>query len=200
MKSSSLIAWMIILTLSLSLMIITAAAKMPELHMALSAMIGIAFAVLAVREHKQLRESGANKSAVGASTARYMGLVWVWGALSLLVTYMFILQWREWLTFFLAFAALGGLCLFIAATLERDAQTGKEDPTLLKIGRAMSWVLFAGMLITMIGLIVDGKMARFLNATKYGDWAANHICFFGAFALACISLNALLHSKPVQSA
>ena len=46
----------------------------------------------------------------------------------------------------------------------------------------------------MLGLIVDGKMTRFLNP-KYGDWAANNIFFFGALASPAISLNALLASR-----
>ena len=54
--------------------------------------------------------------------------------------------------------------------------------------------LLAGMVVTMLGLIIDGKMTRFLDP-RHGDWAANNFFFFGAMALAAISLNALLASR-----
>lgn len=200
MEVSTLVVWMITLTVSLCAIVLSAAAGMPEVHMAMTAFVGIAIALLGIREHRQLLASGADRSTVAASTARYMGLVWVWGALGLLITYFFILKWHEWLHFFLGFAALGVLCLFVAATLSRDASKGTDDETMLKVGRALTWGQFAGMVITMLGLIIDGKMTRFLNPAKYGDWAANNIFFFGALALAAISLNALLTTRKTEHA
>ena len=39
----------------------------------------------------------------------------------------------------------------------------------------------AGMVIVMVGLLVDGKMTRFAKARPgWEDWAANNIFFFGA--------------------
>jgi len=196
MTQSSLVIWMVTLTISVCAIILSAAAGKPEIHMAMTAFVSTAMALLAIRENRQLIGEGASRSEVAASTARYMGLVWVWGALGLLVTYFFILKWREWAYFFAGFAALGTLCLLIAATLDRDAKKGTDDETMMKIGRALSWGQLVGMLITMIGLIVDGKMTRFLNPAKFGDWAANNIFFFGALALAAISLNALMATRP----
>ncbi|MEE8310044.1 MAG: hypothetical protein V3R34_06600 [Hyphomicrobium sp.] len=53
-----------------------------------------------------------------------------------------------------------------------------------------------GMLITMIGLVIDDKMPR---DPQEPDWAANNIFFFGAAALALISANALRSPKPKKS-
>jgi hypothetical protein len=44
--------------------------------------------------------------------------------------------------------------------------------------------------IAVLGLLIDGKMTRFL-IPRYTDWAANNVFFFGALAVAAISANAL---------
>ncbi len=51
----------------------------------------------------------------------------------------------------------------------------------------------------MIGLIIDGKMTRFL-VPRHGDWAANNIFFGGALALAVISAYALKASASKDEA
>lgn len=192
--TSSLIVWLGGLALSVAAMVVAAGAKMPVVHMGLAAIVGIAIALLAVRENRALLAASASKSALAESTARHMGLVWTWGAIGLLVTYLAVLRWHEWWHFFLAFAAVGVLCLGMAALLARDGEAGRQDEAMLKVARTATMVQLAGMVITVLGLIIDGKMTRFLNP-KHGDWAANNIFFFGALALAAISLNALLASR-----
>ena len=120
-----------------------------------------------------------------------MGYVWVWGALGLLITYASgAAAWHEWLHFFLAFAVAGAAALFFANLLQRDGNAGKVDEAILKISRYLAYAQLFGMLAVMIGLLVDGKMTRFL-IPRHGDWAANNIFFFGALALAVISAYAL---------
>lgn len=187
----SLIVWMLTLTLSLCAIVISAAAGRPEVHMAMTGLVSLVCAVLAIRENKGLRAAGASSSSIAASTARYMGLIWVWGAIGLLMTYFFILtEWKEWWQFFLAFAVVAILCLFFAATLGRDAESGTDDQTMLRLGRALTWGQLIGMLITVAGLLIDPDKS-FLNVS-HPDWAANNIFFFGALALAAISASAIL--------
>ena len=187
---SSELMWTLILAIGLSVMILSAGASVPGAFMAMTAFISLTFALLAVRENKSLRAAGKSLNIVAASTARYMGLVWVWGALGLFVTYMFVLpEWKDWWQFFLAFSVAGVLCLFFAATHARDATAGREDQTMLKLGRALAITQLAGTLITMAGLFLDPKK-HFLNVSK-PEWAANSIFFFGALALAIISAYAL---------
>lgn len=192
---ASMIIWMLGIALGIAVLVLSAAAGQPLLHMAVSALISLVIAWLAIRENRTLTAAGAAKATVASSTARHMGFVWVWGALSLLVTYYFILKWHEWLHFFSAFAIAGALCLFIANTLDRDTLAGREDETMMTVARYLTIVQLVGMVATVIGLIVDGKMTRFLTP-RFTDWAANNIFFFGAVALAAISLNALRTSKP----
>ena len=187
---SSELIWMLILAIGLSVMIVSAGASVPVAFMAMTALVSLTFALLAVRENKSQSAAGSSVNIIAASTARYMGLVWVWGALGLLVTYMFVLpEWKDWWQFFLAFTAAGVLCLFFAATHARDATAGREDQTMLKLGRALAAGQLAGTLITMAGLFLDPKK-HFLNVSK-PEWAANNIFLFGALALAIISANAL---------
>jgi hypothetical protein len=65
---------------------------------------------------------------------------------------------------------------------------------MLKLARIVAIVHLAAMVITVVGLIVDGKMVRFLNP-RHQDWAAQNIFFFGAIALAAISWHTLATIK-----
>lgn len=191
---ASMFIWMLGIALGIAIMVISAAVGQPLMHMAAAAFIGLVIALLGIRENREQHHAGASKSAVASSTARYMGLVWVWGALALLVTYFFILKWHEWLHFFMAFAIAGALCLFIANMLGRDAEAGREDPSMMKVARYLTIAQLVGMVVTVIGLLVDGKMTRFLTP-RFTDWAANNIFFFGAIALAALSANSLMTSR-----
>ena len=191
---SSLAAWMIALTLSVCAIIITAAANMPIAHMAASGIVSLVFALIAVRDHASLVASGASKNLIGSSTARHTGLVWAWGAIGILVTYAFILEnrWPEWWQFFIGFAAAAAASLMFASMLDRDAEAGKVDQSVMKIGRALVMVQFIGVIGALISMFVDGKFPRDIS---HGDWAGCNIFVFGAIAIAAISLNALLQSK-----
>ncbi|MCH9808142.1 MAG: hypothetical protein K0U74_10440 [Alphaproteobacteria bacterium] len=189
---ASLVIWMITLTISLAAIILSAAAGQPNIHTAVAALIGLSIAGMAVGENRQQRKAGVQENIVAATTARAMGLVWVWGALSLFVTYYFILSWKEWLVFTGVFALVGILCMFFAATLERDAESGRKDETMLNLAKYLSIGQWVGMLIAMLGLIIDGKFPVTVGKNiGWQDWAANNIFFFGALSIAIITANAL---------
>lgn len=191
---SSLIIWMTTLTLGVCLLILAAGAGQPVHYMIVTALINFAIATIGLREVISLDQKGAPISAVSASTARYMGLIYAWGALSLFVTYYFILpEWHEWPVFFGAFAIVAAISLFFAATMSNDAERGKDDPTLLKFGRILTVVQFAGTLIAVAGLLIDPDK-QFLNPLKR-DWAAQTTFLFGAIALAAISAAALFYTR-----
>ena len=88
-----------------------------------------------------------------------------------------------------------GLSLFLSVTLRKDNDMSMGDETMIKIARSFSIFVLVAMVVTMIGLLVDGKMWRFttLAGLRRGsqDWAANNIFFFGAMAQAAISWNAI---------
>lgn len=198
-----MIFWTLTIGISVSLLVITAAAKasMPHMayaHMLIAAAVSITFALVAIREMRSMSEGAASEAALGAATARFSGVVWTWGALGLLATYSVgIMYWNEWWHFFLAFAAAAVLSLGFARMLQRDADAGKQDEAILKLSRYAGILQLVGMIIVVLGLLIDGKMVRFL-VPRHTDWAGNNIFFFGALALAAISAYSLRLNKPKQ--
>jgi len=190
---------MIALTVSVCATVIAAAAGDQLLHMATTGLVSLGIALLAAREHRSLLVAGASESVVGASTARYCGLVWAWGAVATLVTYAFTLEakWPEWWQFFLGFSFAAVASLLFAAMLNRDAERGTVDPGLLKIGRALIIAQIVGMAAAIISLFIDGKFPRDVSKP---DWANCNIFFFGALAIAAISINALVNPAREQRA
>jgi hypothetical protein len=157
-------------------------------HMAVTAVVCVVFTLLAVWERHRVVAAGGSEPALASTTANSMALVWAWAALSMLFTYRFVLSWHEWWQYVLAGGAVAGLCLFFASMMSKDAAAGRQDETLLNIARYLTIGQLVGMVVAMIGMIVDDKMPR---DPAEPDWAANAIFFFGAAALAAISAYAL---------
>ncbi|HEX7074095.1 MAG TPA: hypothetical protein VF226_08655 [Hyphomicrobiaceae bacterium] len=169
--------------------------RMAYVHAAIAAATALLVAGIAVRQCRTLLAKAASASEIASSNAWYMGLIWGWGMLALIVIYgTGVLVWKEWWHFVLAFGLAAALSLYFARVLKNDALAGKEDETMLRIARYLAIVQLAGMVITMLGLIIDGKMVRFLTP-RFTDWAANNIFFFGALGIAVISAYALQHNK-----
>jgi hypothetical protein len=191
-----MVFWSLSLITSIVVLVLSAAMRdggvhMAYAHLAIAAAVSISFALIYVRESESLRMTGARQSILDATAARFSGIVWTWGALALSVTYgSGILVWREWMTFFVATFILAGLCFVVSDLLRKDADKPTDDATMLKVARYLTIGQFLCMLAVMVGLVVDGKMTRYLNP-RYADWAANNIFFFGALALAAISGYAL---------
>lgn len=195
----SLVIWMTVLGLGVSSLILAAGSGSPPTYMAVTALISFAIAAIGLRETIALDAADAPLSAVSASTARYMGLVYAWGAIALFATYFFILpEWHEWPVFCGAFAIVAAISLTFAATMSNDAARGKDDATLLKVGRILTVVQFAGTVAAVIGLMIDPDK-QFLNPAKK-DWAAQTIFLFGAIALAAISAAALFYTRDRKPA
>ena len=184
--------WMVTLTLSLCAMILSAAIGDPTTLMCMTGVVSLFVALIAIRTHKQLETDGASRATLSASIARHMGFVWMWGALGLLASYGFILNatWTAWTTFFAVFAAAAIACLIYAATVDRDEQLGREDDSMVNIGRYLIITQLLGMLATIIGLWLDPS--RKLLSVSDPAWVANNIFAAGAMALTAISGYALL--------
>lgn len=197
----SLVVWMSTLTISIALLVLSAAKGSFALHLAMSAIVSLFVALAAIQEARSMRAAGASDPAVASSNARYMGLVWTWGAVTLFATYNFVLSWKEWFPFFMAFVTAAGLCLFFSATMRKDEAEGTSEPAMKMIGRYLTIAQVVGMVIVMAGLLLDGKMMRFAKARPgWEDWAANNIFFFGALALALIGGHALFSSRKQATA
>ncbi len=185
------------LTASLIATIMISAEEKPGPLIVATAIAAAAWVSIAIRDRQRLAGAGASPSKIAAATARYMGFVWLWGAVNLFVVYVFILTWHEWWQFFAAFAVVGALCLGYASLLERDAAAGRDDETMLSLGRYMAIGQLVGMVVTVIGLAIDPDKEFYWPAD--GDWAGNIIFLFGALALLAITAHALLNDKKPGS-
>lgn len=192
---NSQIVWVFLLAFGLGAVVATAMANAPGVHMGVAAAVAAVYALRGILVHRQQAAAGASRSAVASSNSMSMALVWLWGGLSVLVIYTGVLAWREWWQFALAFIAVGVISLGFAVMMGRDAAAGKEDASMLKLARTLTWVQLAGMAITMVGLAVDPGKRFLIIRERWEDWAGNSIFFFGAAALAVLSTYALLKDK-----
>lgn len=197
---ADLVIWMIAFTICTSITILSAASGTYDLHLGVTAIVTLALAVVAVQTHRKLMADKASRSALAAATSRYIGLVWIWAASAILVTYEFILSWRESWHFVIGLMLIGALCLGLAVMFDRDAEAGREDATMLNLGRTLNLLQVFGMLIAVIGLVADGKFGWAARGAMKSDWAANNIFFFGAIAVALIGAHALVAEKKLEQA
>ncbi len=188
------------LVASVVLMLVFAARRgdgvhMAYAHMALAALVAAGFAASFFKANAAMRAAGARQSAIAATTSRHVGYVWGWGAACLLTVYATgVLSWREWLHFSVAAVVLSAASLIFAGMLQRDADAGRDDAALLKLGNLLAKIMLVGMIAAIVGFLIDGKMVRFLNP-RFTDWAANNVFFFGAISLAAITGYALKHKQ-----
>lgn len=200
--TASLIIWGVLITLSLSAMVIAAGARAAVLHMVMAGLVSVGIALVAIFENVKQRSNCASKTEIAAATARNMGLVYIWGALGIALTYGLVLHWHEWWHFLAAFATAGTLCIAYSNMLARDAAAGRTDAAMLSVGNYLTWAQLVGMVIAIVGMLVDNKLTRYYNP-NHQDWAAQNIFFFGAVALALISGFALWAARkdaPVGAA
>lgn len=192
---------MVACVFSVAALVITAAGKGTDIrlayvHMAIAGTVTLLLAGIAIRETRSIIEADAGRNAVAASKIRGVGFIWTWGTLALVATYgTGILQWKEWWHFTIPFAVLAVACLFVGNVLDRAAD-GAPDDGLLRLMNILGKVQLGAMLIAVVGLLIDGKMTRFM-VERHADWAANNYFFFGAIALAVLSAFAI--SKSGQS-
>ncbi len=197
MNMHSILAWGLVFALGLAGVVHSAQEKEPLALLASAGFVNLLLAGVGISSRRNLVKAGAGQSQIESLTARYMALVWLWGAAALVLVYVLVLSWREWTHFSAAFAGAGVLCLGFSALLANDARKGRDDPTLLRLGRYLGIGQLVGMIATLVGLAVDPDKEVFFPVDS--DWAGNGLFLFGALALALISAHALIDGKKNSS-
>ncbi len=190
----SMMIWGLAFAISLAAMLLTAGGRMPIAHLVIGALICMGIAFAGILENQKMRREGAAKAEIAAATARNMGFIYIWAATIIALTYMTLLSWHEWWHWFLGFTLVGAACIFYSNAITRDIAESREDQTLLSIGNKLTWVQLVGMIIAIAGMLIDGKLTRYVNP-KWGDWAAQNTFFAGAVGLAILSAYALWASR-----
>lgn len=200
---SSMVIWMLGIGASVAALVLAAAMRLPYLHLGVAALVSLLVALASFQEAREIKGGRQEAGMLASSSFRHIGLIWTWAALAMFVTYAFILQWREWWHYFIAFMVLAGLCLFVSSTLRKDAEADSADATMFSIGRILAIALLVVCIGVMAGLlihdgrawVIGGKFLKLPGAAKIvtgaQEWAANNIFFFGALAIAAVSWNAL---------
>ncbi|PPC82349.1 MAG: hypothetical protein CTY31_11870 [Hyphomicrobium sp.] len=190
----SLVTWIIVLVAAVAATVLTATTNQAETHLMVTGAVALVLVGLAVRDNWTIIGSGAPKSQVASATARHCGIAWAWGALSILLIYVLVIEarWPEWWQFFLGFGAAALGSFGFSSLLDRDVAKGKDDPALIKMGRGLIIGQIVGVIAALISMFVDNKFPRPIS---FADWAGCNIFFFGGLAILLISLNALRSAR-----
>ena len=153
----SLVGWVFGLAFCVCATVLTAAVKGPALHITACALVALALVIVAVWDHQRLINSGAPTNAVASSTARYLGLVWAWGALAILLMYVALLdkRWPEWWQFFLGFSFAALASILFSNMLDRDRAAGRSDPDSGESREDSVQVQIVGMAVGIASMFAD---------------------------------------------
>jgi hypothetical protein len=187
--------WTATFAIGLSLLAVAAGAKAYVLHLAVAAMVSLAIAGLMLRENVAAVSSQRELLALSSRNARYMAAIWTFGASAMLLQYTAILAWEEWWHFVIGFivAALG--CLLFSHFFKSSVGDPERAQRYLTIAWWLAVLQLLAMSVTVVGLLVDGKMDF-----GYVDWAGNNVFFCGAIALAVMSAVSLWTYHRAQGA
>jgi hypothetical protein len=180
--------WVFGTTFALTLMVVTVAVDGRWSQFALSSSVALAIGVSAVRHFVICRAAGAHPAIQGVVMTRYMGLLWAWATVSLVLLYVCLFDIGVMVGSLLTMTFAAALCLLIVATvLERDATDTEIDSRALIFIRLVARLQLVATCIAIGGLIAVGKLSA--GVAQGGDitWAAVNILLSTAIALAALS-------------
>jgi hypothetical protein len=192
----SALVWVVSLAIGVGAVFWGVATGQPWPALGLTALACLMFTGIAAWQRGRLVARGSGRAALAGTDAQSMALVWAWACVTILLAYVLVLDWHEWWQYVAGAGVIAVICLLFSAMMAKDAAAGREDETILRLARYLTMGQLVGMVAAMIGLVIDNKMPR---DPQNPDWAAQTIFFFGAAALAVISLNALRGTSARQS-
>lgn len=192
---SAIFVWIVSIGLGTAALTVTAALKLHYLHMAVAAAVAVFMALAAIGEVRAAA-TGDDRAQI---SLRHLGLVWIWTALNLFVTYAFGFTWRPWMLLFSGCFLAGGLCLFVASTLRHAVEENQPDPMFARMARMIAMVQLVVTGCAVASLFLEIFVFQPVGALQQG-WAARNLFLFSSLALAAISLNTLRLETPSEKA
>jgi hypothetical protein len=183
---STILLWIVSIGLGTAALTVSAALKLHYLHMSVAAAVSVFMALAAIGEVRAAA-TGDDRAQI---SLRHLGLVWIWTALNLFVTYAFGYTWRPWMPLFSGCFLAGGLCLFVASTLRRAVEDNQPDPQFSRMARLIAIVQLVVTGSTVLSLFLEIFILPSSGVLQQG-WAARNLFLFSSLALAAISLNML---------
>jgi hypothetical protein len=183
---SAILVWIVSIGVGTAALTVSAALKLHYLHMAVAASVAVFLALAAISEVRAAA-TGDDRAQI---SLRHLGLVWIWTALNLFVTYAFGYTWRPWMPLFSGCFLAGGLCVFVASTLRRAVEDNQPDPQFSRMARLIAIVQLVVTGSAVLSLFLELFVLPSFGLLQQG-WAARNLFLFSSLALAAISLNML---------
>jgi hypothetical protein len=199
---AQMVLWVFGTTFALTLMIVCTAVDYKWAQLGLSTVVAAAMVVTAIRHFTIYRAAQTHPGVQAAVVTRYMGLLWAWATVSLVLLYVCLLNIGLMIGSLLIMTFGSALTLLlISKILDRDAIDAEVDPNTMLLVRLIARMQFVATCVAIGALIAYGKLSSGVS----GDaviWAAVNVLLTTAIALASLSAFylAFVDSAPQPSA
>jgi hypothetical protein len=181
----AMVIWIVAIGVSLGLMLVTAAADMDGLHLMLASLITSCIAACGIRDVFKFEEDRNCPTGRAAILSRYIGVMWAWSAIAILITYDLVLSWDGWYIAFLILSIGAAASLFVSSILKREATTRDGDLRLVGMVDVVARAQFVISCLALGALLAGGKFSNVAG----GDaaWASVNICISAAMGFAVLN-------------
>ena len=192
----SMIIWVLALTGSIATVCLAVAFDAERAHLAATALVTLGIVAAAVNEHRSAEMAGASQYALAALASRYMGLLWAWSAVATYVVFAFIVDWPHWMATVVAMIVGCGLCLFVAAILDREEANTRPDRRVPVVVDVMAKAQFA------LGAVLLGVLLAVRRSAELGGqhkWVALNLVLGTAAGLLTLTGYLLMRRSAAAS-
>lgn len=182
----SLVIWMTAFALGLSLLILTAAAKLFGVHALITASITFAIVIMAVRENQAAARDGMDIRKLASLNTRYAATIWAFATVAIVMMFGSVLKPGAWPFYALSCAGAAILCLSVANLIETGDRDRQQTERVLRLARLFCISQLVISNVAILALWVSGKLV-----VRGESWAADQIVLFASIAIGIISVIAM---------
>jgi hypothetical protein len=195
---AAIVIWMFALSVSVSALLILAAAVWQEAHLGVSMIIALFVAASTIRDQRNLAANGAGEVELAASGARAMGFLWCWSAMVVLLTYTWLLNWPKSTPILIVLIFGSAVCLFVSSILGRAAKDRIGDANLVSLVDWMAWGQLLFTCVALGSLYAAGRLSV-EGFTHKAKWAAINVSMASAIGIAMIAAYMLSQRSQAQA-